>query len=520
MRILHTADWHLGHTLRDHSREREHEHFLSWLVDTVVEREVDALLIAGDVFESANPPPFAWRMWFEFLGALKRRRPAVQVVVIAGNHDSAARLEAPRDLLAAFDVRIIGRIRRDGERLVTDDLLVPLRGAAGTVGALCVAIPFLRASDVLAFAGLASTVAAKPAVDAATDSAAEGQIDDAGSDSGPEPVYELPMPGRSTDVDTATAEDPLIRGMRGFHAELFRAARAMRQPGQALVAMAHGYLVGGMLSELSERKVLGGNQHALPVDLFPTDCDYVALGHLHRPQPVAGRESVRYSGSPIPLSMPEREHPHHVVFADLADGGLAKTWSLRVPRLVPLLRIPERGASAPADALAAVAELPPRDPEIDDELRPLLEVAVRLAVPAPGIGERVAAACAEKNVRLTRVDITTTGASSGVEPTAGPRDLSTLAPEQLFRWRYARDHRGAVPAPLMAAFRELLDEVEHGPDEPLTVPAAGRLSPSDGSRSGRPIVDGRSGDASDVGEVGEGGEGVGDADADAAGEES
>src|SRR5690606_35070594 len=130
----------------------------------------------------------------------------------------------------------------------------------------------------------------------------------------------------------------------------------------ALVAMAHGYLVGGALSELSERKVLGGNQHALPLDLFPADCAYIALGHLHRPQALGGREHVRYCGSPIPLSMPERLHAHHVVFADLDGERLAKVWSLRVPRPAPMVRIPEHGALAPDEALAAVAALPPRDP--------------------------------------------------------------------------------------------------------------------------------------------------------------
>ncbi|MBP8301337.1 MAG: exonuclease subunit SbcD, partial [Planctomycetes bacterium] len=151
MRILHTADWHLGHTLRDHSQEAEHVHFLGWLVQTVVARRVDVLLIAGDVFDTANPPPAAWRLWFQFLGELKRERPEVQVVVIAGNHDSAARLEAPRDLLAAFDVRVVGSVVRGSDgKLKFDELLVPLRGADGKVAGICAAVPFLRGSDVLA----------------------------------------------------------------------------------------------------------------------------------------------------------------------------------------------------------------------------------------------------------------------------------------------------------------------------------------------------------------------------------
>lgn len=435
MRILHTADWHLGHTLREHARTAEHAHFLDWLVATVAEREVDALLIAGDVFDGANPQPAAWRMWFEFLGRLKRTRPNVQVVVVAGNHDSPARLEAPRELLRAFDVRVIGRLERAADgALRTDDLLVPLRDANGRTAAWCVAIPFLRASDVLALA---------PRAPAAT-----------GGD------YVLPTASGDEGGDAADAADPLIAGMRALHAELFAAARARRQPGQALVAMAHGYLVGGALSELSERKVLGGNQHALPIDLFPRDCVYAALGHLHRPQALAGRDGVRYSGSPLPLSMPERLHAHHVLFCDLDGERVAKIWSLRTPRLVPLVRIPERGELDPDAALAAVAALPPRDEATADELRPFVEVAVRLSEPSPQLAERIARALEDKDARLVRVEVVLAGAAAtaGSEP---PRELASLTPEDVFVRRYRRDYDGDVPAPLLTAFRELLDEVQH-----------------------------------------------------------
>jgi len=440
MRILHTADWHLGHTLRDHARTAEHGHFLKWLVATVVEREVDVVLIAGDVFDSANPHPTAWRMWFAFLGELKKARPNAQVVVIAGNHDSAQRLEAPRELLAAFDVRVVGRLQRgrDGA-LQLDDVVVPLRDAAGDVVAQCVAIPFLRSSDVLALARRDEPVA----------SSGPGGGD-----------YVLPRPG---DGDDDPQADPLIRGMRALHDELFAAARARLVPGQALVAMAHGYLVGGALSQLSERKVLGGNQHALPIDLFPDDCAYVALGHLHRPQMLAGIEHVRYSGSPIPLSMPERLHAHHVVFCDLAGERVDKIWSLRTPRSVELLRIPERGELDPDAAIAAVEALPARDDDVDDDTRPLVEVAVRLPAPSPQIAERIARAIADRDARLVRVEVQLSGEGDVTRP--APRELMSLTPEQVFVRRYRRDYEGDVPAELLAAFRQLVEEVERGGDE-------------------------------------------------------
>ena len=441
MRLLHTADWHLGHVLRDHARTAEHAQFLRWLVDTIVERRVDALLIAGDVFDAANPTPVALRAWFRFLGDLKQRAPAVQVVVIAGNHDSAARLEAPRELLAAFDVRVVGAIERGADgRLCTEPLLVPLRGADGT-HALCVAVPFLRASDVLALVPPAVVEATRPP-------AANGD-------------YVLPRPGEPLGI-VHEPDDPLLVGMRTLHDELFAAARAARRPGEALVAIAHGYLVGGALSELSERKVLGGNQHALPLDLFPSACAYVALGHLHRPQPLGGHEHVRYSGSPIPLSMPERLHAHHVVFCDLDGERATKIWSLRVPRLVPLVRLPEHGELEPDAAMAAVQALPPRDPQVADELLPLVEIAVRLTQPSPQLAERLARAIADRHARLVRVETVLSGRSEdGAEVADRPAELASLSPEDVFLRRYRRDHQGEVPAPLLSAFRQLLDQVQH-----------------------------------------------------------
>lgn len=444
MRLLHTADWHLGHVLRDHARTAEHAHFLRWLVDTVVERRVDAVLIAGDVFDAANPTPVALRAWFRFLGDLKQRAPHVQVVVIAGNHDSAARLEAPRELLAAFDVRVVGAIERgvDG-RLCTEPLLVPLRGADGT-RALCVAVPFLRASDVLAL------VPPKHLDPVSPSRLANGD-------------YVLPRPGEPNDVAN-DVDDPLLVGMRTLHDELFAAARAARRPGEAMVAIAHGYLVGGALSELSERKVLGGNQHALPLDLFPDDCAYVALGHLHRPQTLGGREHVRYAGSPIPLSMPERLHAHHVVFCDLVGDRVSKVWSLRVPRLVPMLRLPERGELGVDEALAAVAALPKRDPATPDELRPLVEVAVRLAQPSPQLGECIARAIADRQARLVRVEVVTDAEAADRAAGGGdarPAELASWTPEQVFVKRYHVAHREPPAPELLQAFRELLEQVQH-----------------------------------------------------------
>src|SRR5262249_39522267 len=146
MRLIHTSDWHLGHTLRGEvTREYEHAAFLGWLLEACVREAADALVITGDVFDSATPPASAERMWFDFLAAARRARPAMDIVAIAGNHDSPARLGASSAVLRELGVHVIGGLpRRDDGALDLDRILVPVAGGRGLIAA----VPFLRPVDV------------------------------------------------------------------------------------------------------------------------------------------------------------------------------------------------------------------------------------------------------------------------------------------------------------------------------------------------------------------------------------
>lgn len=137
MKLLHTSDWHLGHTLRDITREAEHGAFLAWLLEACAREAPDAMVITGDVFDSATPPASAERMWFEFLAAARRARPQMDIVAIAGNHDSPARLGAAGAVLRELGVHVVGA-------LDLDRVLIPVAGGRGLVAA----VPFLRPADV------------------------------------------------------------------------------------------------------------------------------------------------------------------------------------------------------------------------------------------------------------------------------------------------------------------------------------------------------------------------------------
>jgi len=406
MRLIHTADWHLGQVLHGCPRDHEHARFLDWLLDRIGEHDVDALVIAGDVFDVQNPPVPALARFYRFLAEARARFPWLQTVVLAGNHDSGSRLEAPSALLAELGVRVVGALPCDAEgRLDPDALVLPLTERDGTVAARCVALPYLRPADL-------------------------------------PPV-------------TGDDLDPLIEGVRRVYAEATDAARRRLRPAEALILTGHCYMSGGALSDLSERKVLGGNLHALPADVFPEDAAYVALGHLHRAQSVGGRPHVRYSGSPIPLALDEAPYPHQVVLAEFAEGRLVDQKPLHVPRAVKIHRV----SGTPDDAVAELQALALDDlPDRADW--PFLEVSVTLPEPRPTLREEVEAAVAGRPVRLLKLSVTLTGSGDTLAESAAGIELSALAPEDVFRRLYARHHEGEPDAALLAAFHELLETVQ------------------------------------------------------------
>src|SRR5687767_12022359 len=135
LRLLHTSDWHLGHALHGVARDEEHQAFLRWLLDTIAGEDVDAVIVAGDIFDTANPPVSALKAFFAFIAQARRRFPDLSIVIIGGNHDSPTRLDAPDSLLRQLDVHVVGGLASgtDGAtgELDMDRLLVPLRDRSG-----------------------------------------------------------------------------------------------------------------------------------------------------------------------------------------------------------------------------------------------------------------------------------------------------------------------------------------------------------------------------------------------------
>lgn len=411
MRLLHTSDWHLGQEFHEHPRDYEHEAFLDWLADALEVHQVDALIVAGDIYDSQNPPITAQKQLYSFIANIRARMPDLDIVLVGGNHDSAGRLEAPGPLLEPLGVRVVGSLSRSADgTLDVERLTVPLRDVGGTVRAVCAAVPFLRLSD---------------------------------------------LPPASDDAMT----DPLVWGVRQVYAEILDTIARRLEPGQSLIATGHCYMTGCDLSELSERRILGGNQHALPVDIFPDAVTYAALGHLHKAQQVGGRERVRYSGSPLPLSVAERDYRHQVLLVDL-DGPGATVTPLPVPRMVDIVRIPARGAASPDEALAALRVLE----SSADRPRaqwPYLHVVVAAAGPVPGLRRDVEEAITGKGLRLAYIGKGDERPTPALAPDSLP-DLQDVHPEEVFVQCWRATHEADPPAEMLDAFRELLEGLESG----------------------------------------------------------
>ena len=459
MKILHTSDWHLGHTLHDAPRDHEHDVFLAWLADTLEAQAIDALLITGDVFDSANPPASAQARWYGFLADIRTRMANLDVVVIGGNHDSAARLDAPAPLFEALRMHVVGGLPRRfaaGSRgtarrtIDVDRMIIPLRDGDGEVVAYVAAVPFLRPADLPRISPphhLQGPERDPEGAQVANDQALAAEVDQAAR--------------RDDEPARPSSSDPLIEGVRQVYAEVLDAARERCGPDHALIATGHCYMVGTELSLLSERRILGGNQHALPVDIFPDDVAYVALGHLHKAQHVGGLEHVRYAGSPIPLAMGEARYRHQVCVVEFSGRSLTGVESLTIPRAVDIMRVPRIGAAPLTEVLAAIDAMPALEGNhhSNKEPRPYLEICVSLPRPEVNLRSIIETALDGKQPRLLKLAIEYAGTGLALGAAIPEINLRDLDPAQVFLQRYQRDHEDEPESELVAAFQDLLDQL-------------------------------------------------------------
>ncbi|MFP1725740.1 exonuclease subunit SbcD [Lonsdalea quercina] len=285
MQIIHTSDWHLGQYFYTKSRAAEHQAFLRWLIEQVEQHHVDAVVVAGDIFDNGTPPSYAREMYNRFVVEL--HKTGCQLVILGGNHDSVATLNESRLLLSCLNTQVIASCEGDLEQQV-----IVLNNREGKPGALLCAIPFLRPRDVL--------------TSQAGQSGADKQL--------------------------ALQEAIANHYQRSYQL----AVRRREEMGLALPIVATGHLTTvGVTTTDSVRDIYIGTLDAFPAQAFPP-ADYIALGHIHRPQRIAQTEHIRYSGSPIPLSFDELNHEKSVYLVRFEQDKLADVSPLTIPASQPM----------------------------------------------------------------------------------------------------------------------------------------------------------------------------------------
>ena len=265
MKVLHTSDWHIGRTLYGRKRYEEFGAFLTWLADTIQQNEIDALLVAGDIFDTSAPSNRAQELYYRFLCRVAASC-CRHVVVVAGNHDSPSFLNAPKELLKALDVHVVGSSTESPE----DEVLV-LRNDQDTPELIVCAVPYLRDRDI--------------------------RVAEAGE-------------------SVEDKERKLIDGIRTHYATVAALAEQKREELGAnipIVGTGHLFTAGGQTVDGDGvRELYVGSLAHVTAGIFPACFNYLALGHLHVPQKVNGSEIIRYSGSPLPMGFGEAKQQKSV----------------------------------------------------------------------------------------------------------------------------------------------------------------------------------------------------------------
>ena len=414
VRFFHTSDWHLGQFFYHHSRQYEHEQFLAWLLEQISEKQPHALLIAGDIFDVINPASSAQKQLYQFLADAHARAPHMQTLMIAGNHDSGYRIEQVEPLLAKYNAKAVGVIHKNAAQQINlEHLLVPIFDEQKKIVAWCLSLPFLRPAEITGF-----------------------------------------------NEHTTNSQNAIAY----LHQQLIAEAKARKTADQALILMSHAHMQGGETSD-SERPIVIGNEEALSTTLFDEVIDYVALGHLHKPQKVA-EAHIRYSGSPIPLSFSEINYKHQVLEVTIDPTQNAESRFqynvLAIPRSVQLHKI-QGELNEVFDKLKAL----PEGTIANIDQREYVDIEYHTTVPPqPNLRQLFEDALPKERYRLVR--ISRQYLANEQDPnTPSQVNLEPPTPKQLFQqiWeKQGYQHDAAVLSDFMSLMHEAEQslEDEHG----------------------------------------------------------
>lgn len=399
LRILHTSDWHLGQHFMGKTRQAEHQAFCAWLLEQVRTHRVDVLLIAGDVFDTGSPPSYAREQYYRLVVEL--RDAGCALVVLGGNHDSPAMLGESRSLLAQLGTQVVPGVGLD----LAEQVLV-LDDRAGQPGAILCAIPFIRPRDVMAS-----------------------------------------QAGQSAQDKQQSLQQAIAEHYRALYELALSTRETLGQP-LPIIATGHLTTVGASASE-SVREIYVGSLEAFPTSAFPP-ADYIALGHIHRPQKVGGLAHIRYSGSPIALSFDEARQQKEVLLLEFGTAALQSITALPVPVFQPMASL--RGSLK--ELVVAIADIATQGtPE-----RPVwLEVQVSTDDYLSDLQSRINALCEGHPVEVLRIRRERGNAAASLASEAR-ETLDELSVEDVFARRLQQETLEEEDAQrLQGLYRQVLE---------------------------------------------------------------
>jgi len=411
LNIIHTSDWHIGLQFFKCSRLAEQEDFLDWLLGVMISGKTDLLLVSGDIFDVPSPSSEVQSVFYSWLRRVKSGMPELQIVFTAGNHDSAARLEAPEPFLRDWNIKLSGRVDRKKGVTDFDKFLVPVV-KAGSAEAVCLAVPYLRVGD---------------------------------------------YPGGMTYEE----------GVRAFYDSALSRASAL-YPGIPVIALGHLSAASASVSEddPAERQFAGGLDW---VDLsgFAEKFSYFALGHLHRCQKVRGAENIMYSGSPLKMSFAEKGRASGIIGIELDEGVLKKKEFIEYRSPVKLISatvdIPDEARSSEIeDIIGKSPVFSELQPGQVTKYSPFVEIKIRSRVPrmeAPGVIDRLFAG---KAATLTRVLQVLTGKEEAERGKAALslEDLVKLDPVEIAGDYYLRRTGSGMPEQAAELIKKIMLETD------------------------------------------------------------
>lgn len=398
MKVLHTSDWHLGQKFLTNDRKAEHEMALDWLYETIQGEKIDALIVAGDVFDIGNPPSYARTIYYRFLTKLQGSC-CRHIIIIGGNHDSPSMLNAPKELLEILNVHIIGAATGD-----IKDEIIALKDGKGKLEAIIAAVPFLRDRDI-----------------------------------------RYSVAGETGLERIAKVQEGIVQHFK----EAGEAVKAYVEQTVPIIATGHLFAKGALTGDKQDNIYIGDIEN-IEGNNFPKVFDYVALGHIHRPQLVGEQNHVRYSGSIIPLSFSEIQDSKLVLLLHFDGKKLETIQEIKVPRFRELVKFK-------GDLASVQGKLKRFDEKRKGVLMPWVAIEIEMEEYRPNLDGEIRAFA--KDFWMDILKIRTRRPYTALENLATEINLDDLTPEDVFvkKCESAGEMEVMDKEDLLLTFRELCE---------------------------------------------------------------